>query len=89
MTKHRLLAALFAMMVSPVMVAAQGNGNAYGRDKPKDERPITVEKAKEGKQQDNDVKDKSVPAPPVLVLLAAGAGVAGLAQWHRRKQIAP
>ena len=84
MTKRRLFAALFAIMVSPLMVAAQGNGNAYGRDMPMGEKPIKAEKGK-----DKDVRDESVPAPPVLVLLAAGAGVAGLAQWRRRKQMAP
>jgi hypothetical protein len=90
MTKRGLLAALLTIVVSPLMVAAQGNGTAYGRDKPKEEKPIKIEKVKDDKQQDKDVKDKSVPAPPVLVLLAAGAGVAGVAQWRRRKQqIAP
>lgn len=87
MTKRRLIAALFTIMVSsPLIVSAQGNGNAYGRDMPRGEKPITVEKDKD---KDKDVTDKSVPAPPALVLLAAGAGVAGVAEWRRRKQIAP
>jgi len=83
MTKHRLFAALFAIMVSPWIVTAQGNGNAYGRDKTNDAKPVKVEKEK-----DKEVTDKSVPAPPVLVLLAAGAGVAGVASWRRRRQSA-
>jgi len=81
MTKHRLFAALFTIMVSPGILAAQGNGNAFGTDNPKAAKPVAVEKEK-----DKDVKDKSVPAPPVLVLLAAGAGVAGVTSWRRRRQ---
>jgi len=79
MSKHRLLVAVAAIVISPWLVNAQNKTPAQAQ--------IKVEKDASGdKDKDKDGQDKSVPAPNVLALLAAGASVAGVTYWRQRQR---
>ena len=85
MKRILLLACWVAILAAPVGVlgtsAADASSGSSAIDKDKD-------KDQDKDKKDKDVKDKSVPAPPTLVLLGAAGIVAGASRlWLNRRRI--